>query len=56
MIPSMKLEMVFALFMWKQKLKLLKIKPLLTHLRHAPHFPERLKKIILIAKFLTKLT
>jgi len=34
--------------MWKQQLQLLQIKPLVTHLRHAPHFPERLTEFILI--------
>jgi hypothetical protein len=55
MFSSIKLELVLAQFVWKQQLQLLQIKLLVTHLQHTPHFPERLPKIIVIAKFLTTL-
>jgi hypothetical protein len=40
---------VLAQFTWKQQLQELQIRPLVTHLQHAPHFPERFPEIILYA-------
>ena len=42
--------------MRKQQLQVLQIKPLVTHLQHAPHFPERLTEFILNATALQMLT
>jgi len=49
MLSSIKLGLVLVLvqFMWKQQSQLLQIKPFLTHLRQAPHFPARPPTIVI---------
>jgi hypothetical protein len=49
MLSSLLFGLLFVQFMWKQQLQVLQIRPLINHLHHAPHFPERLTEFILNA-------